>query len=109
MGFIKSAFAAVGRRLGHRRRYARFDHWGLSLYDSLLRYLRKVPLPLRGRIRGLRLRGMDRPIYLRLGSSDGFVVEEIFFTGVYDCVTGDDLGEVRTIIDLGANAGYSVR
>lgn len=106
---LNSAIHAIARRWRNRRRFARLRDWIMTLYDALLRYARRIPLPLRGRVWAIRLAGEDRPIFLRLGSSDGFVMEEIFLTGVYQAVTPARLGQVRQIVDLGANVGLSVR
>lgn len=103
------ALSALQRRLSHRRAFASFRDWRITLYDSLLRYSRNSPLPGRGKITAIHLNGISAPIYLRLGSSDGFVMEEIFISGVYDCITSADLGEMNSIVDLGANIGLSVR
>src|SRR5690348_10415691 len=108
---LKLAMSAAQRRWQRRRAFARFRDWLITLYDALLRYAKRFPLPLRGRVRPVRLANDPKPVYLRLGSSDGFVLEEIFVTHVYEPVTSatNGLGPVKQIIDLGANAGFSVR
>jgi FkbM family methyltransferase len=110
-GPFKLAMSAASRRWQRRQAFAGFGDWFMTLYDALLRYARRVPLPLRRSVRPVRLANDPNPIYLRMGSSDGFVLEEIFLTHVYEPVTsaGNTLGPVKQIIDLGANAGFSVR
>jgi FkbM family methyltransferase len=100
---------ALRRRWRRRSYFARWRDWLMTMYDALLRYAKRFPLPLRGRVWPILLAGEKLPVYLRLGSSDGFVLEEIFITQVYAPLTTAKLGEVRQIVDLGANAGLSVR
>jgi len=98
------------RRWHGRQNFARMRDWAATLYDSLARYARNVPIPGRGRPCAVQLANDPAPLYLRLGSSDGFVLEEIFVTRVYEPVTSrKGLAPVKQIIDLGANAGFSVR
>jgi FkbM family methyltransferase len=108
-GRFKIVLEALRRRWQRRRFFARRRDWLMTMYDALLRYAKGAPMPLRGRIRPIYLAGEKTPVYLRLGSSDGFVLEEIFVTDVYQPVTTATLGEVRQIVDLGANSGLSVR
>jgi len=60
-----------------------------------------------GGIRRLSVLGSGEPLYFRLGSSVGAVIEEIFIKNIYGpgC---DKVEQARLIIDAGANAGYSV-
>jgi FkbM family methyltransferase len=106
---FKNATEALRRRWGRRRHFARRRDWFMTMYDSLLRYAKRLPLPLRGRVWPIYLAGEKAPVYLRLGSSDGFVLEEIFITEVYAPLSRAKLGEVKQIVDLGANVGLSVR
>ena len=108
-GLFKTIREGVGRRWRRREFFARRRDWLMTMYDAMLRYAKNLPLPLRGRIWPVFLHGQNQPIYLRLGSSDGFVLEEIFVTKVYEPVISAKLGEVKQIVDLGANAGFSVR
>lgn len=57
----------------------------------------------------VRLKGIDGPVFVRLGTSDWVVLEEIFKWGAYEALTRHPMGDVRTIVDLGANVGLSVR
>jgi len=110
-GSFKLAMRAASRRWQRRKDFAGVGDWFMTLYDALLRYAKRTPLPLRRSVRPVRLANDPNPLYLRLGSSDGFVLEEIFLTHVYEPVTSpnNNLGPVKQIIDLGANAGFSVR
>jgi FkbM family methyltransferase len=99
----------VLRELEH---YPRFRHKALSLYNLVLvsRKLRPLPLPGRGSVVQVNLRGHTRPFGVRLGSTDWLVLVEVFLDGEYaparDLCDGCSLG---TIVDLGSNAGFSVR
>ena len=62
-----------------------------------------------GATRSLLLKGMPDPFYFRLGTTDLLVLEEIFFKGEYDTVLAHVPAAARLIVDLGANAGYSLR
>jgi FkbM family methyltransferase len=53
---------------------------------------------------------MDKPFYLRLGSSDLQLHQTIRFRGEYRPVMTDRLtGPINQVVDLGANAGYTIR
>src|SRR5690242_11773502 len=97
-GVFKDAWGAAGRRWRCRRSFLGWRDWSVSLYDTLLRYADGMPLPGHGRVCGLWLRDEPRPIFLRLGTSDGFVMEEIFVTRVYAPVVSAGLTEVRQIV-----------
>lgn len=49
--------------------------------------------------------GLDRPVAIRLGETDQQVFRKVFVRNEYGFVTPPD---VRTIVDAGANVGYSV-
>ena len=55
-----------------------------------------------GRLRSLRLRGLDAPVLYRPGTSDVAVVWELFNGKEYDCTRAWDF---RTVVDCGANSG----
>jgi FkbM family methyltransferase len=53
---------------------------------------------------------MKYPFYLRLGSSDLQLHQTIRFRGEYEPVVRDRFsGDIRQVVDLGANAGYTMR
>jgi len=88
------------------RFYAQPRDWLWFAYSRLL--MRRFPLPGRGRICGIRLRREAKRFYLRLGTSDWNVIEEIFQSGEYGPITSH-VCDPRLILDLGANVGISVR
>jgi FkbM family methyltransferase len=74
------------------------------------RILRRTGLKLPGRRSTVhvRLRGERVPFHLRLGSTDWLVLEEIYLQGEYSLVR-EFVKSAQTIVDLGANAGFSLR
>lgn len=102
-------------RLGERRKYAGLSSWICTFYDTLLIRPRMRWLPGYRSVCGLRLAqfagkgGGERPLYVRLGTTDLSVLREIFFFGEYDVLKNVDASAVRTILDLGSNVGLSVR
>src|SRR5688500_17180066 len=96
------------RRWDERLRYPRRRDWLWSLYSRLLRRSRGR-LPFAGRVRGVKMHGVDEELHVRLGTTDWLVLEEIYFKGEYDELFAHDLGSVKTIVDLGANVGLSIR
>ena len=84
--------------------------WIVRVYDRLLRRKPRWPLPARKSIVRLRFQGMTTPFYFRLGSSDLQLHQTIRFRGEYGPVLKDKFsGDIRQVVDLGANAGYTVR
>jgi FkbM family methyltransferase len=55
------------------------------------------------------LRGESESVHLRLGTTDFWVLEEIFAEGEYAMVPDDVVSSTGVVIDLGANIGLSVR
>lgn len=96
------------RRWNDRAHYASGLDWVVGVYDHLVRRFR-FPMPGRRSIRRLKLRCLPDPLCFRMGSTDLLVIEEIFFTGEYRCALEGRTSAPRLIVDLGANAGYSVR
>lgn len=92
-----------------RNRYAHFRDWLLGLYHRALMRSPGLPLPGRERVRRVHLKGVAEPFYVRLGTPDWYVFEEVFFDVVYDPLIQQAGSEVRQIIDLGANAGFTTR
>jgi FkbM family methyltransferase len=74
------------------------------------RVLRRTCWPLFGRNSAVdvNLRGHDRPFHVRLASTDWLVLEEIFHQNEYGFVQAR-VKEARWIVDLGSNAGFSIR
>jgi len=93
-----------------KNRYAHFRDWLLSLYHRALMRFPRIPLPGRERVRRVHLEGVAEPFYVRLGTTDWYVFEEIFFDAVYEpLIRRAGGGEVRQVIDLGANTGFTTR
>ena len=104
----KAGWRARLARLGaHRRQYARGSDWLLSFYQRALLRLPKVPLPFRGEVRAVHLVSWPGPLYVRLNTSDWYVLEEVFLDKVYEPATRRETRQLRHIIDLGANTGFS--
>jgi FkbM family methyltransferase len=103
----------VRRHWSERTAYATKRDWLMSMYNRVLVHARRVPLPGRGRVWRVRPAGEAAPVAVRLGTSDWYCLEEMFLCGEYQMVR-EHLGfgpgaNVRTIVDLGANVGLSVR
>lgn len=64
-----------------------------------------VDLRVRGRDVAVRWPGCRHPVSIRAGTSDFSVFRQIFVRREYAPL--DDLGDVATVVDLGANVGYS--
>lgn len=63
------------------------------------------PLTASRRLSRIHIPGYPHPLYYREGTSDAFVIEQVFARREYECVAGESV--VRTIVDLGANVGYT--
>ena len=97
------------RETGH---YPCLGHKLLSFYNILLvsKKLRSLPFPGRNQPVNILVRGHAHPFAVRLGSTDWLVLVEIFLDGEYmDVSKFTSISPPETIIDLGANAGFSVR
>jgi FkbM family methyltransferase len=105
---LRRALAAVKRRLAYARRYRSYGDWLTSYYDALVRARPGWPWPGGGRLAAIGLRALAAPSYLRLGSTDWFVAEEVFLRDVYAVVRGAAPADTRTIVDLGANVGLTL-
>lgn len=101
--------AALWWHWGERRRYRGTRDWLLSVYHRLLTRWPRWPLPGRRAVVGVRPAGGDGPYSLRLGTSDWEVMRQILFRGEYAPVLRRNLRDVRTVVDLGANIGVSLR
>jgi FkbM family methyltransferase len=100
---------ALKSRSRERTKYGRTRDWALMMFNRvILRCPRALGLFQR-KVCRVRLAGHDRPFFVRLGTSDWWVLEEIFLHGEYDVLNRVDLGPVRRVLDLGANCGFSIR
>jgi hypothetical protein len=93
-----------------RSRFHSLRDWGVLLYSRVierlpLRYRFTAPLPFRGCICRMRLIDQIHPFYVRLGTTDPLVLESMFIRRAYDNISGLGLGDVKLIVDLGANVG----
>jgi FkbM family methyltransferase len=79
------------------------------VYDRAVHRWARAPWPAKGRVCAVKMRGVEAPIYARVGSSDFQVMWVLFVGGEYDRVLRGDLGEIKTVLDLGANCGHTVR
>ncbi len=95
----------------HRRALRSFcdpADWIVYLYNLVLRRLSWSLLPGRREVTQVTLRGHGSPFHIRLGTTDLFVLEELFDKGEYAPVA-EFLENVGRIVDLGANVGFSLR
>jgi FkbM family methyltransferase len=101
------------RHWAERKDYPSKRDWMMSIYNRVLVHAPHVPLPARGRVRRVRPKGERQPVLVRLGSSDWYCLEEVFLQGEYAEVVKhlarDGAASVKTVVDLGANVGMSVR
>jgi FkbM family methyltransferase len=97
-------------RRDERAWYPSAGAWLTRVYDRILRRAPRLPLPGRKAIRALRFKDMHRPFFVRLGSSDLQLHQTIRFRGEYDPVIQEtSLDDIRQVVDLGSNAGYTIR
>jgi FkbM family methyltransferase len=90
-----------------RSRYGTFGCWLKAAYNRILRRL-SFPLPFRGSTQRVFLQGEPAPFFVRLGTSDFLVLEEIYFNGEYEAIIPSLQESINLIVDLGANVGYSL-
>ena len=109
MAFFNRLAGIVRRHWAERHIYSRRSDWLLSIYNKILVHLPRAPLPGRRRLHAVRLEGSETPLHVRLGTSDWYVLEEIFIRGEYAALTDRNVQGVSNIVDLGANVGMSVR
>lgn len=99
---------SVKRLWDLRRKYSHTQDWLYSFYHRIILRFPGLPWPSRNSTRRVRLAGYDRPFYVRLGTTDWYVLEEIFIDRAYEPVTLPSSEAVRCIVDLGANTGFSL-
>lgn len=89
----------------------RYKDWGSWMVNARNRFIMvtKKDRPRVKPIRKVNYKGLDAPVYVRLGSPDLWVLDELFNTDEYKVVVQTNMGEVKQIVDLGANAGMSIR
>jgi FkbM family methyltransferase len=99
----------INRQLARLRYHPHLRDRVLAIYDRFLRRSFGKFLPGRGRVAGICVSGVDSLLFVRLGTTDWLVLEEIFGKGEYAPLAQMGLHEVRRIVDLGGNIGLSVR
>jgi FkbM family methyltransferase len=92
----------------NRRKHCTLRTWLVSLYDRLLISRLGNFLPFRGRVVTAHLHAYPDPFFVRLGSSDWLVLDEICIREGYREVF-DRVGSPKSIVDLGSNIGCSIR
>lgn len=106
---MSRALHGLRQRWSERRHYRGWHDFLFAIYNRVLLRSRALPLPFRGRVYGFRLVGVERPLAVRLGTTDAHVMEEIFFHGEYDPLLKRHPKQVEQVVDLGANVGLSLR
>ena len=106
---IRRIFGALRRRARERQSFASTAGWIWANYSRILFHLPHVPLPGRRRVVNLALTKLKQPLPIRLGTTDVYVMEEIFSHEEYLPISLIPRELLRVIIDLGANAGMSIR
>ncbi len=109
MGKLASLGKSFHRLWSVRRRYLNSRDWLYSFYHRILLRFPRLPLPERNHLRQVRLTEVREPFHVRLGTTDWYVLEEIFIDGVYQPLIKLQIKDVRHIVDLGANSGFSIR
>jgi FkbM family methyltransferase len=97
------------RLWNQRGEYSSSSGWLLSFYNRLLNSRIGWHLPGRGKICRVKLRSEKFPVFLRLGTTDWLVLEELIFNHGYDAAFQYQPQKVMTVLDLGSNIGLSLR
>lgn len=108
-GKFRKGVASLRRLWSMRPHYAHKLDWLRSIYNRVLLHLPRLPLPGRNDLRKVRLTRIPEPFYVRMNTTDWYVLEEIFIDEVYAPAISNEFQGVRNVIDLGANTGFSVR
>jgi FkbM family methyltransferase len=106
---VSRLFNIARRHWVDRAHYRRARDWAMSIYNRMLIHFRALPLPGRRRRWTITPAGLDHPLHLRLGSSDWYVMEEVFFLDEYGPLEARHPTGMRTVVDLGSNVGMSIR
>jgi FkbM family methyltransferase len=106
-----AALSGFRGRLAERAWFSDTRSWLWHVYHRLLGRFARYPMPWRRAVTGLRLPQFGTPVYVRLGTADIITLRTLVIEGEYDelCRRKAELGPVRTIVDLGANVGLSIR
>ena len=101
----------MGCLLAYRSHYRNWRDW-VQLLLCYTAHTAAGSVGIRNARWRVRLPGDPNPVDLRLGSTDFHALLEIFFADVYGFAVPSLKalpGGVRAVVDLGANAGYTVR
>jgi FkbM family methyltransferase len=79
-----------------------------AVWNFMLREAPQLPLPFRNKTTFLNVRSIVHPVAIRLGSTDYYVLKEIFWHGDYEATASWPTSTFSTVIDLGANVGFSI-
>src|SRR5687768_6959673 len=109
-GAVSRFVRRTARSFGRDRIYrSRID----ALKSLVLRMSAEKPtwplMPRRQSAWSLTVRNLDGPVFIRLSTSDYYVLHDLFEDQEYEQVQLFELPPVPTIIDLGGNIGLSVR
>ena len=85
------------------RTYARSIGWGAAIRLRLSDLRARMGVS-KGSLLKLTIKNAQYPLFLRIGSSDREVLAQIFIEKEYEPIAA---GSPKTILDLGANVGYS--
>jgi FkbM family methyltransferase len=102
-------FSTIKRLYAARHHYLNPADWFYSFYHRLLLRFPALQRFGRSRVREVWLAESKEPFYVRSGTTDWYMLEEIFIDKTYEPVLSHQLRDVKTVIDLGANVGFSVR
>jgi FkbM family methyltransferase len=94
--------------LRERRHFKDWSSWTVDFRNRLLMVTKARRAPVLP-IKKVRHAALEQPVFVRLGNTDLWVLSEIFVGNEYKAVVEADLGDVRQIVDLGTNAGISIR
>ncbi len=85
------------------RRYAKSIGWSAALGIRFSDFLARMGIR-KGSLLRVEIKNAQYPLFMRIGSSDREVLAQIFMEREYEPIA---VGSARTILDLGANVGYS--
>src|ERR1700730_12097219 len=88
----------IGRLWAARHHYSEAGDWLFSFYHRVLLYFPRLPLPWRNAMRAVSLRGMREPLHVRLGTTDWYVLEEVFLDKVYEPIRQRRLRNVHNVL-----------
>ena len=85
------------------RTYARSIGWRAAIGIRFSDFLARMGIR-KGSLHRLEIKNAEYPLFLRIGSSDREALGQIFIEKEYESIA---VGSPKTILDLGANVGYS--